>query len=234
MRVDQMFPQRPDQGGGANISVREIVERLTGNVLALCQHLLPNGRREGAEWRVGSAQGEPGKSLGVHLNGAKAGIWSDFADGSGGDLLDLIQACLGLDKGEAVGWAKGYLGIGDGTGTRPCARQRSPRPPAIPHQDNPNRPLALEIWRASLPAENTLAHDYLRGRGITIPIPATVKYHPGLKHADTGLDMPCLVAAVCDVHRKIVAIQRVFLTLDGRGHPLTGPRWRWGPCAAAP
>ncbi len=108
MNINQAFPRRGT--GGADISIPEIVGRLTGNIGALCEYLLPNGRREGAEWRCGSVQGEPGKSLGVHLAGAKAVIWADFADDSKGDPLDLVQACLGIDKGGAVLWAKDWLG----------------------------------------------------------------------------------------------------------------------------
>ena len=123
MHINRMFPRHaPD------IPIPEIVDRLSGNIAALCEYLLPNGRREGAEWRCGSIQGEPGKSLGVHLNGAKAGVWSDFASGESGDPLDLIQACLRFDKGEAVQWAKNWLEIGDGTGIRPCASQPRPGP----------------------------------------------------------------------------------------------------------
>ena len=99
MNVNEMFPQR---GAAPDLPVREIVDRLAGNIGALCENLMPNGRREGAEWRCGSVDGQPGKSLGVHLIGAKAGVWSDFADGNKGDPLDLIQACLRLDKGEAI------------------------------------------------------------------------------------------------------------------------------------
>ena len=127
MNVNEAFPQRPDRGAGSDISVREIVDHLTGNAVALCQHLLPNGRREGAEWRVGSVQGEAGKSLGVHLTGSKSGVWSDFSSGESGDLLDLIQACLGLDKGGAVQWSKSWLGIDDGERPTP-APQAQPRP----------------------------------------------------------------------------------------------------------
>ena len=219
---------KPNSGRLSIIPVSEIVAQLAGRAEALCHELLPAGRREGAEWRVGSVQGELGKSLSIHLTGAKAGVWSDFADGSGGDLLDLIQACLGIDKGAAVQWTKNYLGIGDGT----CIPHRptSPRPQhsEAPRQDNPNRPRALEIWRASQPAPGTLAEDYLRGRGITIPIPSTIRYHPGLKHADTGLDLPCLIAAVCGVDRKITGIQRIFLTHDGCKAPVNRPKMALG------
>ena len=47
------------------IPVSEIVAQLTTRADALCHELLPAGHREGAEWRCGSVQGEPGKSLGV-------------------------------------------------------------------------------------------------------------------------------------------------------------------------
>ena len=94
MNVDRMFPPRSGGNDTPDIPIPEIVDRLTGNAEALCRELLPNGRREGAEWRCGSVQGEPGKSLGVHLAGAKAGIWSDFASGSKGDPLDRFDATL--------------------------------------------------------------------------------------------------------------------------------------------
>ena len=84
----------------------EIVALLAERAEHLCRDLLPGGRKEGPEWRCGSVQGEAGKSLGVHLGGAKAGIWSDFATGESGDLLDLIQAYHGLDKAGAFTWAK--------------------------------------------------------------------------------------------------------------------------------
>ena len=74
----------------------------------------------------------------------------------------------------------------------------------------------------------SLAEDYLRGRGITISIPNTIRFHPGVRHTDTGLELPCLVAAVCNVERKITGIQRTFLTMDGRKAPLRRPRMALG------
>ena len=56
----------------------EIARLLAARVDQLVLDLLPTGHREGHEWRVGSIGGEPGHSLGVHLTGTKAGVWSDF------------------------------------------------------------------------------------------------------------------------------------------------------------
>ena len=73
----------------AEISAHEIAQGLAARVLDLSVFLLPNGYREGAEWRCGSVAGEPGDSLGVHLTGTKAGIWCDFSTGQKGDALDV-------------------------------------------------------------------------------------------------------------------------------------------------
>jgi hypothetical protein len=214
VNINEAFPHRAARF--PDIPVREIVDQLTGNVVALCQHLLPQGRREGAEWRCGSTQGEPGKSLGVHLTGAKAGVWSDFAAGGGGDLLDLIQACLGLDKGEAVRWAKDWLGVGDSTVAPPQPQPRT-QPIEPPRQDNPNRAYALDIWNKSQPAAGTPVEAYLRYRGIGIPVPKSIRYNPAVKYTQTGLFLPCMVAAIQVPDRSITAIHRTYIRGDGQG-----------------
>ena len=47
MNIREAFPRRT--GAAPDIPVREIVDQLTGNVLPLCQYLLPNGYRDGPE-----------------------------------------------------------------------------------------------------------------------------------------------------------------------------------------
>ena len=66
----------------------EISQRLAGEAETIASMLLPNGKKKGAEWCVGSIDGEEGDSLKVRLNGNKAGVWRDFASDIGGDLLD--------------------------------------------------------------------------------------------------------------------------------------------------
>jgi len=88
-----------------------IKRRLAERALDVAQMLLPAGRKETNEWRAGSVSGDKGHSLGVHLTGAKAGIWSDFSTGEGGDLLDLWCARKGLSLPQALDEARAYLGI---------------------------------------------------------------------------------------------------------------------------
>ena len=113
-----------------DITVQDISHRLADQAEILCRELLPNGRKDGLEWRVGSVKGEAGNSLGVRLSGDKAGIWGDFNGGQDkGDMLDLVQAVLGIDKGEAVQWAKTRLGIDNNPFSLPSAGTVAPSAP---------------------------------------------------------------------------------------------------------
>ena len=93
---------------------------------------------------------------------------------------------------------------------------------------SPNQDHALEIWRAARPAPGTPVETYLLGRGITIPVPPTLRFHPALLHPDIGQHLPALVAAACSVSRNVTGIQRIFLTMDGRKAPLTRPKMALG------
>ena len=97
----------------------DIEAKLQGRVEDVCRHLLPNGRRDGAEWVVGSLAGEAGASLKINLAG-KLGIWRDFASDQGGkSLLSLWMKARNLPKfGVAVVEAKQFLGIADDYQTR--------------------------------------------------------------------------------------------------------------------
>jgi len=148
-------------------------------------------------------------------------------DGDNGRLLTCCHAGCTPEAVWTTLQARGLVERGDhrtAPRRRRCARA-APRPAPEP---SPNQDYALAIWRASQPAENTLAQVYLRSRGITIPVPASVRYRPAVKHTDTGLHLPCLVAAACNVDRRITGIQRIYLTHDGRKAPLNRPKMALG------
>lgn len=89
----------------------EISALLAAQVDGVVRLLLPHGKRQGHEWRVGSVGGEAGDSLGVHLTGDKRGVWADFASGESGDLVGLWMATKGLSLRDACKEAMDYLGI---------------------------------------------------------------------------------------------------------------------------
>lgn len=93
---------------------RDIEQQLCDRVEEFCRHLLPNGRRHGGEWCVGSANGEAGDSFRVNLAG-KVGTWKDFAgDQKGGaNLIGLWCHVRNQPFKKSIVEAKEWLGIRD-------------------------------------------------------------------------------------------------------------------------
>lgn len=111
------------------LTAKDISERLAREAERVCRYLLPGGRIESGNWRVGSLAGEKGDSLGVQITGSNAGIWADFADsgaGTKGDLLDLWVAVKKVTLGVAIKEAKQWLGISDPHAYNPTQRYARP------------------------------------------------------------------------------------------------------------
>ena len=68
---------------------------LLDRVEAVLLYLYPQGRIRGAKFYVGDVDGSLGKSLVVELSGTRRGLWTDFATGDGGDLIDLWARAQG-------------------------------------------------------------------------------------------------------------------------------------------
>jgi hypothetical protein len=212
-------------------SAGELAALLAGRAEALCRQLLPGGRREGAEWRCGSVQGETGKSMAVHLTGAKAGVWADFAAGEGGDALDLVKACIGDDTAAAVSWAKDWLGIGDGPA--PAARPAPERAAVQNNQaDTYTVEIARRLWREARPIAGTVAESYLHRRGIALAAPPSLRFLPRLHHRPSGRDFPAMIGGVqvqqADGKAPVLGIHRTYLTTDGDKAPVANAKMTLG------
>lgn len=78
--------------------------------------------------------------------------------------------------------------------------------------------VAQTLWAQSQSAQGTLVESYLRCRGITCPIPDSIRFLPHAKHAPTGQYAPVMLAKV--THWKgapLVAVHRTYLKPDGTG-----------------
>jgi len=74
---------------------------------------------------------------------------------------------------------------------------------------------AREIWVSCRAADQT--KTYLRARGITIPVPPSLRFHSALHFAASNLHLPAMVAAVHDSARDVVAVHRTYLRADLAG-----------------
>ncbi|HDR8957048.1 toprim domain-containing protein [Burkholderia vietnamiensis] len=157
------------------MNARELAELMAQNAQAIVEHLLPNGRKSGKEWKSGSTAGEKGQSLSVCLSGAKRGVWKDFASGEAGDLLDLWCACRSLSVADAMREAKQFLGVRDDMPKRQAptyqrpARPKATRPTSLLDEWFGGRGITAETVQAFKVAEQTngpkthIVFPYLRG-----------------------------------------------------------------------
>lgn len=79
---------------------------------------------------------------------------------------------------------------------------------------------AERLWRESLNIAGTLAEAYLRGRGITCPLPDALRFHPECWHP-AARRFPAMVAFVDGADG--FAVHRTYLAPDGAGKAAVDP-----------
>lgn len=150
------------------MNAKELSQALAAQAEAVAAYLLPAGRKHGAEWKVGSADGEAGKSLSVRLRGPKAGLWRDFAGEDGGDILDLWCAVRRCGVSDAMREAKQWAGIKDAP-----VLQSAPRLYRRPDRPKAKRPesAALAWLHARGLTDETLAAFRVAAEGDVVLFP---------------------------------------------------------------
>jgi hypothetical protein len=207
--------------------IGDIARMLAGRIQHLAPELLPGGRRQGSEWVAGGLDGGKGRSLSVCLVGAKAGVWADFAGGARGDALDLVaQARFGGNRGEALKWARAWLGLG---GVAPEGRQAAavvrPRDTAAEAREaKQRRAKGLALYLKGVGIEGTPAEAYLAGRGITLvglgARPSGLRFHGATWCSERQGEHPAMLAPILRYGPQgslQIGVHRTYLGPDGRG-----------------
>jgi len=89
-------------GGSGLVDFDRVNASALRNADGVVRALLPDGRREGAEW-VARNPMRPDKTPGSFKINLTTGKWSDFATGDrGGDLVSLAAYVTGLTQREAA------------------------------------------------------------------------------------------------------------------------------------
>jgi len=106
-------------------------------------------------------------------------------------------------------------GVSPGAFARPdpfaiAQREAERRAEAIKRADQ-----AKWLWQEAQPIGGTVGEAYLRGRGISCALPATLRFHPSCWHGATARRFPALVALV--EGGSDFAVHRTYLRPDGSG-----------------
>ncbi|MDM7969486.1 MAG: toprim domain-containing protein [Paracoccaceae bacterium] len=80
---------------------------------------------------------------------------------------------------------------------------------------------ADRTWQEAGPIRGTIAETYFRGRGISCPLPDTLRFHPNAWHGATAQRLPAIVAIVAGVAGA--AVHRTYLSPDGMAKASVSP-----------
>lgn len=214
---------------------KDIAQMLALRMDALCAELLPNGKRDGHEWRCGSLSGEPGQSLAVRMRGGKAGVWKDFSSGECGDALDLVAMVLYRgDIKEAIRFAKGWLGISEyddrALATAKKSAQKAANARAKEDEENARvrREIARKLWmHAGDKIERTPVAMYLACRAIDISklarMPRALRFASECYSAESKRRHPAMVACIVNAAGEHVATHRTYLAVHANGRVTKAP-----------
>jgi putative DNA primase/helicase len=156
--------------------------------------LFPAGKVRRGKFVIGDALGSPGDSLEVVLSGEKAGLWTDRADGVGGDIFDLIAAHHRLDAqhdfSRVLAEARQLLGR---TQTLPAAKPKRAPPiddlgPATAKWDylDADGQLIAVVYRYDPPGGKKEFRPWdAKRRKMAPPEPRPLYHQPGIATADT-------------------------------------------------
>ncbi len=168
-----------------------IAAALAARAEDVCRHYLPHGRRQGRYWICGDLDGARGRSLFVRLRGpGTPGKWTDAADGSHGDLLDLIRhRSRAPTLRAALDEARSFLAL-------PLALPSTAATGAEERYDATEA--ARRLWGRCRAIAGSHGERYLRARGLSRCRFAALRFHPALRYRE-GAEVrryPALVAAV--------------------------------------
>ncbi len=179
-----------------------IAAALSERAEAVCRQYLPHGRRQGRYWVAGDLDGARGRSLYVRLSGpGTPGKWTDAAEGTHGDLLDIIRhRTRARTLRAALDEARAFLAL-------PAARATASDAPYDATE------AARRLWRRCRAIDGTHAEAYLRARGLARCRFAALRFHPELRYREgsTVIRLPALVAAVTGSDGAITGVQRTWL-----------------------
>jgi len=212
------------------IKLEDIIMMLNAQWDSLVMELVPNVIMSGQYFTIGDLDGSRGKSL-VFFRGAKAGAWKDYATEEKGDALILIEKQVtGGDRGQAIIWAKQWLGIDDENYVTFQARKQTARKQKqkndqdLIKQKQKMWGIAKGIYLgAQVKIVGTMARDYICDRGIDLGAKLfemrALRFEAECYEGETKDKHPALVASISVPYedKLMMAIHRTYLRFDDDG-----------------
>lgn len=181
------------------------------DIIGRVSRLRPAGRE-----MVGLCIVHPERSPSMRVNDA-SGLFHCFGCGTSGDAITAVQHIEGVGFADALRWLLGQQdlpAVSDADRLRALEEDQQARRAAILD--------AKEQWASCASIVGTPGENYLRGRGITIPLPSSLRfgYVSPWRDRETGKWVharPAVVGCCGNMGGRLTAVQRIFVRPDGSG-----------------
>ncbi len=211
---------------------RWMSDKLAENAVSVLDTLLGEPKAKvGHQYRYGSNQG----SLFVTVSGEKSGWWKDFQTDQGGrSLLTLIQRETALDFKETLEYSAGLLGLSDSEKSLQLRDKVIVKQSLIvknelsDHQKKMTQ-IAQSIAKGLQNPRGTIVETYLRERGITTEMPASIYFHPSVYIKKYDESFPAMVTKMLDEKGRVQAIHLTLLDAKTANKALVdSPKLKFG------
>lgn len=172
----------------------EIRQALLAQLESVLFTLFPAGKIRHGKFFIGDVLGSPGDSLEIVLTGEKAGLWTDRAEGSGGDIFDLFARHHGCDAhtdfATALKHARDVLGRAPVLPARKSKREApvdelGPATAKWDYQDAAGNLIAV-VYRYDPPGRRKEFRPWdAKRRKMSPPDPRPLYNQPGMVTSDT-------------------------------------------------
>ncbi len=170
-------------------------------------------KRSGQQLRYGNKG-----SFSVNI-GASAGRWGDFESGTGGnDLVSFIMHVTHYSFQEALEYGAAFLGLSkeetplSHDTTYQATQGNSKSKVGFSAEQYKKINAARYLVRKSIPIAGSLAERYLREhRGITMPLPDTLRYLPPSYKSQNEQYFPALLGVSIDKNSQAQSVQLTYL-----------------------
>jgi len=216
-----------------DLTVAAIKDLLVPRLAELLVQLAPGMRRHGGYWQgPNPTRAKDGKtSFTVWHNGA----WKEFDSGEKGDIIDLIAYCRQGTRGQAIAFAKDFLGLRNMPEAERRRLDEQARARAERHRKaedderQAKQRRAFEMWLAGRPVTaESVTGRYLAGRGIALAelvnaegdlkdSAGSLKYWGPRGEGDRPWLGPAMLAPIRQLSGEILGVHATFLKPDGTG-----------------
>ena len=201
--------------------VKDVAGRLNERTETLCRKYLSNGTKVGSYWMVGSIDNEKGDSFVVNISGPKQGKWFENANGTSGDMFDLVKHAEKIPNSLGAAKFSAHSLLQLPIDCKPAEKKQPKKKIGNLVVDAKKVQKSCSLFEMGIPIKGTIAETYLANRMLANIDDRDLRFLGDCMYyqdADTPMERhPALLQAIRGDDGKIFSVNRTYLKADGSG-----------------